>query len=163
MPVDSAGPNRDNAHLQQSIYNLYTALAAASPLDPETGLGGKLIFAGDLGFASHLLYAANVAGATSLAASSDPVAQRQAMRDGVVDFLVTSLDEALRILKNEIRKRQTVSVAVGLDPAEAVEQMLERGVLPHLLPPGSWEESKTGLSGLSTRTWHGQGAPHLPD
>ena len=163
MPVDSTGAHSDNADLQRTVYGLYSALAAAPPFDPEAGLGGRLLFAGDLGVARHLLYAANIAGAASLAASSDPVAQRQAMRDGVVDFLVTSLDEALRILKNEIRKRQTVSVAVGLDPAEAVGQMLERGVLPDLLPPSSWDEGKTGLSDLSTRTWHDQGAQHLAD
>jgi len=55
------------------------------------------------------------------------------MRDGTIDFLVTSLDEALRILKNEIRKRQPVSVAVALEPDQVTRQMLERGVLPDLL------------------------------
>lgn len=158
MPVNPSGASSENAELQQTIYGLYTALAATSPLDPETGLGGKLLFAGDLGSARHLLYAANIAGGASLAASIDPMAQRQAMRDGVVDFLVTSLDEALRIMKNEIRKRQTVSVSVGLEPAEAVRQMLERGVLPDLLPPGSWSEVKTGLSEAATQALRDQGA-----
>lgn len=163
MPVDSTGAHSDNADLQRTVYGLYSALVAAPPFDPEAGLGGRLLFAGDLGFARPLLYAANIAGAASIAASSDPVAQRQAMRDGVVDFLVTSLDEALRILKNEIRKRQAVSVAIGLDPAEVVGKMLERGVLPDLLPASSWGEGKTGLSGLSTRPWHDQGAQQLAD
>ena len=158
MPVNPSGASSENAELQQTIYGLYTALAATSPLDSETGLGGKLLFAGDLSSARHLLYAANIAGGASLAASIDPMAQRQAMRDGVVDFLVTSLDEALRILKNEIRKRQTVSVSVGLEPAEAVRQMLERGVLPDLLPPGSWSEVKTGLSEAATQALCDQGA-----
>ncbi len=57
------------------------------------------------------------------------------MRDGVVDFVVTSLEEALRILKNEVRKRQTVSVGVGVEPGRLLEAMIERGVLPDLLPP----------------------------
>jgi hypothetical protein len=161
MPVNPSGASSENADLQQTVYGLYTALTAASPLDPETGLGGKLLFAGELSSARHLLYAANIAGGASLAASIDPMAQRQAMRDGVVDFLVTSLDEALRILKNEIRKRQTVSVSVGLEPAEAVRQMLERGVLPDLLPPGSWSEVRTGLSEASMQALRDQGAQQV--
>ena len=163
MPVNPSGAYSENADTQQTIYGLYTALAATSSLDPETGLGGELLYAGDLSSARHLLYAANIAGAASLAASTDAAAQRQAMREGVVDFLVTSLDEALRILKNEIRKRQTVSVSVGLEPSEAVRQMLERGVLPDLLPPGSWSEGKTGLSESSTQALCDQGAQHVSE
>jgi len=117
------------------IYRLYAALAATLPLSPESGLGGKLLYAGEINPESrNFLYAANIAGAASLAASADPATQRQAIRDGVVDFLVTSLEEALRILKNEIRKRQTVSVAVAIAAESLTAQMLDRGVLPDLLP-----------------------------
>jgi urocanate hydratase len=79
--------------------------------------------------------AGNIAGAASLAASADPAVQKQAVRDGVVDFLVTSLDEALRILKNEIRKRETVAVCVAVDPPAIEREMLARGVAPDLLRP----------------------------
>ncbi len=48
---------------------------------------------------------------------------------------MTSLDEALRILKNEIRKRETVAVCVAAAPETVEREMLERGVLPDLLPP----------------------------
>jgi hypothetical protein len=119
----------------EPIYRLYESLAATSPFDPEAGLGGKLLYAGEINpHSSHLLYAASIAGAASLAASPNPALQRQAIRDGVIDFLVTSLEEALRILKNEIRKHQTVSVAVSIDSQTLVDQMLDRGVLPDLLP-----------------------------
>ena len=46
---------------------------------------------------------------------------------------MTSLDEALRILKNEIRKRETVAVCVGVAPGTLEQEMRERGVLPDLL------------------------------
>jgi len=110
-------------------------LSAGGCADGEPSLGGKLLYAGELdGQGRALLVAGNIAGAASLAASAGAAAQKQAIRDGVADFLVTSLDEALRILKNEIRKRETVAVCVGTAP-EAVEgEMLERGVLPDLLP-----------------------------
>ncbi len=118
----------------EQIFRQYAALCRTLTLDVEAGLGGKLLYAGELTSAGRdLLFAANIAGAASLAASADPTVQRMAMRDGVVDFVVTSLEEALRILKNEIRKRQTVSVGVGVAPQKLVEAMLERGVLPELL------------------------------
>ena len=79
------------------------------------------------------MIAGNIAGAATLAATADIDTQKQAVRDGVVDFLVTSLDEALRILKNEIRKRNTVAVCVSAAPAQIAREMLERGVQPDLL------------------------------
>jgi len=114
-------------------------LAAGHAPDEDPCLGGKLLYAGALDAPSRaLLVAANIAGAASLAVSSDSAACKQAIRDGVVDFLVTSLDEAIRILKNEIRKRETVAVCVALAPeagaADFARQMLDRGVRPDLLP-----------------------------
>jgi hypothetical protein len=103
----------------------------------EPGLGGSLLYAGELdGPGCALVVAGNIAGAASLAASADIAKQRQAIRDGVIDFLVTTLDEALRILKNEIRKRETVAVCITQAPQVVEREMVELGVLPDLLPPG---------------------------
>jgi urocanate hydratase len=119
-----------------AVYRLYSALARR--LDPEFGLGGRLLFAGEIDPAvCRLIRAANIAGAASLTASADAAVQRQAIREGVVDFLVTSLDEALRILKNEIRKRQAVAVCVAEAPRILARQMAERGVQPDLLAPSA--------------------------
>jgi hypothetical protein len=62
----------------------------------------------------------------------------------VADFLVTSLDEALRVLKNEIRKRETVAVCVAAAPHFIEREMQDRGVLPDLLPPSSWVAAAFG-------------------
>ncbi|MGD0832521.1 MAG: hypothetical protein ABR907_16425 [Terracidiphilus sp.] len=120
-----------------------TRVAEVSPLRPgnhdshsrqEPNLGGKLLYAGQLDAeARALIVAANIAGAASLTATADSATAKQAMRDGVVDFLVTSLDEALRILKNEIRKREAVAVCVAVTPDLLEEQMRQRGVAPDLL------------------------------
>lgn len=111
-------------------------LNAAAGKEPD--LGGKLLYAGELDEAGRaLVVAGNIAGAASLAATADLSAQKQAIRDGVVDFLVTTLDEALRILKNEIRRHETVAVCVGAAPEAVEREMLERGVLPDLLAPGA--------------------------
>jgi hypothetical protein len=119
-----------------AVYRVYSALVRR--LDPEFDLGGRLLFADELDPAGcRLIRAANIAGAASLAASADAAVQRQAIREGVVDFLVTSLDEALRILKNEIRKRQAAAVCVAEAPRTLARQMAERGVQPDLLAPSA--------------------------
>ncbi|MGP8174498.1 MAG: hypothetical protein ACLP7O_08115 [Terracidiphilus sp.] len=130
---------------------LYAALIAAANPDPgpnsEPGLGGKLLYAGELDEDGRaLLVAGNIAGAASLAATADAAAGKQAVRDGVADFLVTSLDEALRILKNQIRKRETVAVCVALAPEAVEREMEERGVLPDLLPPDFSRASRFSIS-----------------
>jgi len=116
-----------------AIDRFYTGLIPTTGPNPD--LGGKLLYAGNLDAAnSALVIAANIAGAASLAACADKAMQRQAIREGMVDFLVTTLDEALRILKNQVRKRETVAVCVA-QPAEQLErEMAEIGVLPDLLP-----------------------------
>jgi urocanate hydratase len=64
----------------------------------------------------------------------------------VVDFLVNSLDEALRILKNEIRKRETVAVCVAAAPEAIVEEMRERGVVADLSRPIEYTTVEAGQS-----------------
>ena len=120
---------------------------ASETWDSEPSLGGKLLYAGELDEDGRaLLVAGNIAGAASLAATADAAAGKQAVRDGVSDFLVTSLDEALRILKNQIRKRETVAVCVALAPEAVEREMLERGVLPDLLPPDNSQASRFSMS-----------------
>lgn len=131
------------------VVDFYCSLisyAATGPdADAEPSLGGRLLYAGRLREKERaLLVAANVAGAASLAASDDAAAPRQAIRDGVVDFAVTNLDEALRILKNEVRKRETVAVCVGTR-SEAVEaEMGERGVAADMI--AGWLDSAKALA-----------------
>jgi hypothetical protein len=126
---------------------LHAGLIRAAVSDPapdrEPGLGGRFFYAGDLGgIGSALVVAANIAGAATLTASADTETQKQAIRDGVIDFLVTTLDEALRILKNELRKGETVAVCVSKAPEEIEQEMVERGVLPDLLPPGALDAER---------------------
>jgi hypothetical protein len=112
-----------------ATLNLYAALARyGSPT-----LGGKFLYAGELTpETARLVRAANIAGAASLTATADLSMQRATVRDGIADFLVTNLDEALRILKNEIRKRQTVAVCISAAPQAIEAEMRERGVFPDL-------------------------------
>lgn len=119
-----------------AICRLYTVLSVE--FDGEFGLGGKLLFAGELDEQScRLVRASNIAGGASLSATANVATQKQAIREGVVDFLVTSLDEAVRILKNEIRKCQPVAVCVAAKPDSVKAQMAERGIVPDLPRPSN--------------------------
>ncbi len=118
------------------VASSYASLLETPLALPETGLGGNLFYAGELEAAGRaLVVAANIAGAATLVATADPNAQKQAVREGSADFVVTTLDEALRILKNQLRKRETVAVCVALPPPEVDREMNERGVAPDLLRP----------------------------
>ena len=119
----------------ESIYALYAALTCAG--DRDHGLGGQLLYAGELDHdGARLVRASNIAGAASLSIASQPETQRAAIHEGIVDFLVTTLDEALRILKNEVRKRNGVAVAVSAPASQVLAEMHERGVQPDLVRSG---------------------------
>jgi hypothetical protein len=134
--------------LIERVYVNYAALMSFVPANQSDHLGGTLLYAGELDArGSALTIAGNIAGAAILAATADKAASRQAMREGAVDFVVTTLDEALRILKNQIRKREPVSVCVGAAPADMEREMLERGVEPDLLPVGDGAHS-TAFAGF---------------
>jgi len=153
-----AQPNAPSAlDFTLQVECFYAALISFAPLPQEPSLGGQLLYSGHLDpEARAILVAANIAGAASLAATADTAAQKQALRSGIVDFLVNSLDEALRILKNQVRKREPVAVCVALPPQQIEDEMLARGVLPPRRPPAG------GRGGRRARGGRGRGAPPPP-
>ncbi len=140
------------------VLSYYAQLVPAQSTG-EPDLGGNLLYAGELDQEGRaLVVASNVAGAASLCATADQLAQKQAIRDGIVDFLVTSLDESLRILKNEIRKRAPVAVCIAAAPAPIEVEMAERGVVADLLRPPV-ESTATQPDGQVVVTWSVSSAP----
>ena len=80
-------------------------------------LAGLLILSLGLNPAGAALStAANVAGAVSLAIDNNLTRLREVVRTGACDFVVTTLDEAIRAMKNEVRKHAPLSVALEADP-----------------------------------------------
>jgi hypothetical protein len=114
--------------LQRQTLRLYGELAAR-----RESWAGQLVFACGAGAsATGLPAAVSIAGGTSLLLDPDTAAVKSAFRAGGVDFVVNTLDEALRILKNEVRKHRPVSVALEGAMQPAFAEMRERGVLPDL-------------------------------
>ena len=74
--------------------------------------------------------AATMTGAAFLGIDVDPERIKKRLKTGYCDFLVTTLDEALRILKNAVRKKENVSVGLVGNCADIIPELAERGVVP---------------------------------
>lgn len=113
---------------QARILRTYTALHQLHPVWP----GALILFLGLDPAGSALSVASNIAGAVSLALDNNPHHLRAATRAGSVDFTVTTLDEAIRAMKNEVRKQTPLSVALNADPLSTLDDILDRGLAPQL-------------------------------
>jgi hypothetical protein len=114
--------------LQRQTLRLYGELI--SRFDT---LGGRLVFTCGAGSSAGGLPAAvSIAGGTTLAVDPDVATVKAVLRLGGVDFVVNTLDEALRVLKNEIRQHRPLGVGLIAEIEPVVAEMIERGVLPDL-------------------------------
>ncbi|QHN03458.1 urocanate hydratase [Granulicella sp. WH15] len=120
---------REESH-QERVLRMVTLLLLVRPL--EQWPGSLLLCTSLSPIGAALARAANIVGAVALAIDASPKVCRAALRAGDCDFAVNTLDEALRVLKNEIRKRQPLSVALEASPNEALAELLDRGVCPEL-------------------------------
>ncbi len=105
--------------------------------DPEqagAGLAGKLIVSGGMGgMGGAQPLAGTMTGASFLGIDVDPERIKKRLKTGYCDFMVNTLDEALRILKNAVRKKEAVSVGLVGNCADVIPELAERGVLPDIL------------------------------
>jgi urocanate hydratase len=114
--------------LQRQTLRLYGEL-----ISRREHWGGQLVFAAGEGCsASGLPAAVSIAGGTTLAVDPDAAAVKSVFRQGGVDFVVNTLDEALRVLKNEVRQHRPLGVALIAEVEPVLAEMAERGVLPDL-------------------------------
>src|ERR1035438_5920623 len=108
-------------------------------VDQRADWGGRLVLLCGPGCALDGVPATvSIAGGTTLAIDSDAAAMKSAMRAGYLDFVVNTLDEALRTLKNEIRQKRPLSAGLIGDVEAALTEMVERGLQPdlQLIPAG---------------------------
>lgn len=181
LTLGSYPPSKISANLivpeVSRVYSLFQSLSSLAQEHFAGELGGKLLlYEGMDADGAAMALAGNIAGAATLGIDSSVERLKQGIRHGFCDFLVTNLDEALRILKNEIRKKQPVSVCLEGDFASILREIAECGVQPDLL--GFGEDGKE-LAVLLTRgsilvkgdalpddllldvTWEAQTAPAL--
>ncbi len=77
--------------------------------------------------------AATLNGAAFLGIDADPERIKRRVKTGYCDVMVNSLDEALRILKNAVRKRAATSVGLIGNCADVIPELARRGVVPDLV------------------------------
>ena len=134
MTEHSALINLDSVFDPAPVYERFAALTKLAETKFHTALAGRLVFCGTVDdCASKTVLAASIAGAATLGVSSDEEQVKQIIRNNVCDFIVNSLDEALRILKNEIRKKLPVAVCLRQDFADTIQEFVSRGVQPDVL------------------------------
>ncbi|HEX6772241.1 MAG TPA: hypothetical protein VF126_09470 [Acidobacteriaceae bacterium] len=128
----------------------YSSLCAAAARRFGTAsLGGRMLLIDGLADEGDaLLISASIAGAASLVLETRLEAVRYCVRNGIVDFAVRTLDEALRILKNEIRKQQPVAVLLESEPSGVLAEMVERGAQPDVV---RWTTSNAAIEALKQR------------
>lgn len=115
--------------LQKTAWELYTVLRSQ-----RADWGGTIILHHGMdedGMA--LAVASNLCGAVFLGLEPDSQKARAVMKAGFCDFLVNTLDEALRAMKNEVRKHRPLTVILEGDAVAHLAEMKERGVFPQLL------------------------------
>jgi hypothetical protein len=137
------------------IYDQFLALSRFAREPFSVTQGGKLLLREGLGpDGIAALVAASIGGAASLCVDADADRLREGLRAGFVDFVVANLDEALRILKNELRRARPVSVGLAVDAEPCIDAMIERGLQPDLL---------SAVSELQASTFVERGAVTLPE
>jgi urocanate hydratase len=91
-----------------------------------------VLAAGEGAAASGFAAAASLAGAASLTMDDDAESVKTHFRDGAFDFVVNTLDEALRAIKNEVRQRRPIAIALVGTPDAVLREAAERGLAPAL-------------------------------
>jgi urocanate hydratase len=119
---------------QGIVQGTYETFNAAGDKHFGGDLSGKLIVSGGMGgMGGAQPLAATMTGAAFLGIDVDPEHIKKRLKTGYCDFMVSTLDEALRILKNAVRKKENVSVGLVGNCADIIPELAERGVVPDIL------------------------------
>jgi len=119
---------------QGIVQGTFETFSAAGEKHFGGDLSGKLIVSGGMGgMGGAQPLAATMTGAAFLGIDVDAERIKKRLKTGYCYFMVTTLDEALRILKNAVRKKENVSVGLVGNCADIIPELAERGVLPDIL------------------------------
>jgi urocanate hydratase len=119
---------------QGILQGTYETFAAAARKHFGGSLAGKLVVSGGMGgMGGAQPLAATMNGGAFLGIDVDPERIKRRLKTGYCDVMVTHLDEALRILKNAVRKREAASVGLVGNCADLIPELARRGVVPDLL------------------------------
>src|SRR6202521_4415295 len=116
------------------LQGTYETFAAAAKKHFGGNLAHKLVVTGGMGgMGGAQPLAATMNGAAFLGIDVDPERIKRRVKTGYCDVMVTSLDEALRIFKNAVRKGEATSVGLVGNCADVIPELARRGVVPDWL------------------------------
>jgi urocanate hydratase len=119
---------------QGILQGTYETFGAAARKHFGGDLSGKLVVTGGMGgMGGAQPLAATMNGGAFLGIDVDPERIKKRLKSGYCDVMVTSLDEALRILKNAVRTKQATSVGLVGNCADLIPELAKRGVVPDIL------------------------------
>jgi urocanate hydratase len=119
---------------QGILQGTYETFAACARKHFGGDLAGKLVVTGGMGgMGGAQPLAATMNGAAFLGIDVDAERIKRRVKTGYCDVMVNDLDEALRILKNAVRKREATSVGLVGNCADLIPEMAKRGVVPDVL------------------------------
>ncbi len=119
---------------QGILQGTYETFAAAARKHFGGTLSGRLVASGGMGgMGGAQPLAATMNGAAFLGIDVDPERIKRRVRQGYCDVMVNDLDEAMRILKNAVRKGEAASVGLIGNCADVIPELAKRGIVPDLL------------------------------
>jgi len=119
---------------QGILQGTFETFAAAAARHFGGDLKGRLVVTGGMGgMGGAQPLAATLNGAAFLGIDVDPERIKKRLKTGYIDVKVTSLDEALRILQNAVRKGEATPVGLVGNCADLIPELAKRGIVPDLL------------------------------
>ncbi len=119
---------------QGILQGTFETFAAAARRHFGGSLAGRLVVTGGMGgMGGAQPLAATMNGAAFLCVEADVERIKRRLRTGYCDILVSDLDEAVRILRNAVHKKEAVSVGLAGNCAEVLPELARRGIVPDLL------------------------------
>ncbi len=117
-----------------ALPEAYETFRAAARKHFGGSLAGRLVVAGGMGgMGGAQPLAATLNGAAFLGIDADANRIKRRVKAGHCEVMVNNLDEALRILKNAVRKSAPTSVGLIANASELLPEFVRRGVLPDVL------------------------------
>jgi urocanate hydratase len=119
---------------QGILQGTYETFAAAAKRHFGGSLEGKLVVSGGMGgMGGAQPLAATMNGAAFLGVEVDAERIKRRQKGGYCDILVNSLEEAVRILRSALHKREAISVGLVANCADVLPELARRGIVPDLL------------------------------
>ena len=119
---------------QGIVQGTFETFAAAGRKHFGGSLEGKFVLTGGLGgMGGAQPLAATMNGAVFLGVEVDPARIEKRLKSGYCDKIAYSLDEALRMINNARKNRQSISIGLVGNCADVLPEIVKRGIVPDVL------------------------------